>query len=206
MVASVVAIAGAGIGAYGQYQAGQEQKKMMQQQASVSEMEAAQIRASGKREADIIGQNQVLNEMRQRKQLDKDVGSMVGAYSTRGVSVSTGSPLDVIADSISNAELDIAIGAWNSKVTADTALYNTRVAAQSKMSQASLQRQYGTSMAKNAMWQSAGTLLSGVGTAAGRFGNEKGVLATTAPSKGATTIGGSPSYYGGFVPSGKWAT
>ena len=175
MVAAGAAVLGGIVGAVGQYQQGQESKKMYNQQASVAEQEAQQIRQSGQREADIIGQNQVLNEVRQRKQLDKDVGSMIGAYSTRGVSTNTGSPLDVIADSISNAELDIAIGAWNSKVQADTTLYNTRIGSQNKMSQASLQRQYGQSAARNANWQAAGTLLSSVGTAASRYGNEKKV-------------------------------
>ena len=173
MVAAVAAVAGAGVAAYGQYSAGQEQKKMAEQQAGVAEQQARQIQQSGQREADIIGQNQVLNEVRQRKQLDKDVGSMIGAYSTRGVSTNTGSPLDVIADSISNAELDIAIGAWNSKVQADTTLYNTRIGSQNKMSQASLQRQYGQSAARNAIWGAGGTLLSGVSTGVYRYQNEK---------------------------------
>ena len=172
MIAAGAAVLGGVVGAVGQYQQGQEQRKMANQQASVAEQEAAAIRASGQREADIIGQNQVLNEMRARKQLDKDKGSMISSYAGRGVSVTTGSPLDVMADSISNAELDISIGEWNAKVEADTALHNTRIASQQRMSQASLMRQYGQSAAKNAMFQAAGTLLQSGTQGYYRYSNE----------------------------------
>jgi hypothetical protein len=171
MVAAGAALLGGGITAYGQFSQGQEAKKMYNQQASVAEMEANQIRQAGVREADIIGKNQVLNEFRQRKQLDKDTGTMTAGYAKRGVA-STGSPLDAIADSISNAELEIDIGKWNAKVNQDTTLYNTRMASANKMSQAKLQREYGKSAANNAMWQAGGTLLSSIGTAAYRKQNE----------------------------------
>jgi len=180
MVAAGAALLGGGITAYGQYQQGQETKKMMNQQASVAEMEANQIRQAGAREADIIGRNQVLNEFRQRKQLDKDKGTMISRFAKAGVAF-TGSPLDAIADSISNAELEIDIGNWNAKVNQDTTLYNTRMGAMNKVSQANLQRQYGKSAANNALFQAGGTLLSSVGTAASRFGNQK--IGTSASQK-----------------------
>lgn len=170
---AVVGLAGAGISAYGQYQQGQAEKRAQEANARVAMQEGIMIQASGQRESDIIKQNQILNEMRQRKQLDKDVGSMTAAYSGRGVSVNTGSPLDAIADSISNAELDIAIGNWNSKVESDTALWNAKMGYQNRMNASSLMRQYGRNAATNAMFAAGGTLLQGVGSAAGKIGSAK---------------------------------
>jgi len=154
------ALVGGGISAFGSYQQGQETKRAQEYNASINEQESALALAGGKREADIIKQNQVLNEYRQRKELEISKGAIVGGYAKSGVSVGTGSPLDVMADSISNAELEIAIGNWNAKNEADTALYNSQITSSQKTSEANMRRLYGKSAATNATYQGVGTLLS----------------------------------------------
>ena len=167
------ALIGGGMAAYGQYQQGQEQNAMQRSNAAALGRQAALQRAIGEREATIIGQNQVLNEYRQRKELKQGTSAMNAAYSGRGVSVATGSPLDAMADSISNAELEISIGKWNSKVEADTTRFNARTGASNLESEAALRRRYGQSAATNAMYQGVGTLLNSGTQAAFRVGNQK---------------------------------
>jgi len=154
------ALVGGAVSAFGSYQQGQENKKAQEYNAAINEQESALALASGKREAGIIKENQVLNEYRQRKDLEISKGAIVGGYAKSGVSVGTGSPLDVMADSISNAELEIAIGAWNSKNESETALYNSQISSSQKQSEANMRRLYGKSAATNATYQGVGTLLS----------------------------------------------
>jgi flagellar capping protein FliD len=150
-VGAIAAIAGVGISAYGMYSQGQSAKKAGEANATLYEQEAA-----------VSQQNAVLTEAQQRKQLRYDVGTMRGGYAKAGVSVSTGSPLDAIADSIANAELDIQINKYNAKATEEY-----------KKSQARLSRVYGADAARTANMQATGTLLQGVGSTASRFGNER---------------------------------
>ena len=185
---ALLGLIGAGISAYGQYQQGQESKQASMYNASVMEQEASMARAGAERENEITRQNAVLNEYRQRKQMAYSIGSQVGGYAKSGVSVSTGSPLDVMADSISNAELEIQMGQWNAKNEMAMNTYNTEIGARNRESSAKLQRMYGISNAKNANYQAVGTLLSSGSKYGSALGNEK------VPSSGATTIGGSPSY------------
>lgn len=159
-VLAAVGLVGAGVSAYGQYQAGQEAKSQENYNAQVLQQQAAAQRASAAREAEIIRQNATLNEYRQRKQMAINVGSQVGAYAKSGVAVGTGSPLDVIADDIANQELEIQLGQWNAKNDAATTIYNAEIGAKKSESEAEMRRRYGRAAATNATYQSVGTLLS----------------------------------------------
>ena len=169
---AVMALVGGAVSAYGQYQQGQETKQAQDYNAAIEEQSATLIRAGAEREAGIIKQNAILNEYRQRKQLAMVTGQQVGGYAARGVAVGTGSPLDVIADSISNAELEIAIGKWSAQYEADITKYNAELAAKNKESSAELRRRYGKSAATQAGYQSVGTLLTSGTTAYSRLGKE----------------------------------
>lgn len=61
--------------------------------------------------------SQDLLEIQKRKVLKKQVGTQIALVGKSGIQFS-GSPIDVITDSISNAELDISIDRFNSEVTA----------------------------------------------------------------------------------------
>lgn len=172
-VLAVASLVGGGISAYGQYAQGQEQRQAQEYNAQVNEQESALARASGQRESSIIKQNQILNEYRQRKEQAIMTGQQVGAYARSGVAVGTGSPLDVIADSISNSELEISIGKWNAENEANTTLYNAQVASQNKLSEAQMRRRYGQSAATNAGYQVVGTLLTSGTSAYDRLSKEK---------------------------------
>ena len=156
---AVAGLVGGVMSAYGTYTQGQETKRAQNYNASMNENEAALTRYGAQRENDIIKQNAVLNEYRARKQLTADVGTMGSRYAKAGVTMS-GSPLNVIADSISNAELDISINKWNAENQVSVNTYNSEVAARQKESEAKMRRMYGTSAATNATYGAVGTLLS----------------------------------------------
>ncbi len=124
-------------------------------------------------------------------------GEQIAGYAGRGVSASTGSPLDVMADSIANAELEIAIGNWNAENEIATTTYNAEVGARNKESEARFRRLYGKSYASNAGLKSIGTLLSAGTMAYTQLSKEK--PRTTATVKkiggGAEIVGIAPPDY-----------
>jgi len=170
---AVLGLAGAGVQAFGQYQQGQQEKQMYEYNAKVAEAEAGATKAVAQREADIIRQNAVLNEYRQRKQQAAMTGAQVGAYAASGVKVNTGSPLNVIADSIANSELEIQIGQWNAKNEANATLYNAEIAGMKGKSQADMYRRYGANAATNAMFRAGSTLITGGTEGIWKLQNEK---------------------------------
>lgn len=150
-ILAATAMIGGGLSAFGQYKEGQEAKKVSEYNAQIAEQEAGVIR-----------QNAELNLFRQRKELAGVTGGQIAGYAKRGVSPTTGTPLDVIADTISNAELEIQIGQWNSEQEA-----------RRKENEAKMGRYYGKESAKLATTKAFGTLLSTGAQAASRFGTIK---------------------------------
>lgn len=161
-VTAVAGLVGSGISGYGQMQQGRAEQSAQNYNAQVLEREASNARAVGARESEIIKQNAILNEARQRKQMAINTGRQIGAYSKSGVSTTTGSPLDFIADQIANQELEIQIGQWNARNDISATKYNAEMSASSKQSEANLRRQYGKSATANAKYSGIGTLLQGV--------------------------------------------
>jgi hypothetical protein len=145
------ALVGGGIAAFGQIQEGKQAQEAQNFNASISEQEAGLTR-----------ENAILNEYRERKALRKGVGSMISGYAGSGVSVSTGSPLDAIADSIANAELDISLNKYNSEAEAKL-----------KESEAMQMRKYGTQARTGSYYKAGSTLLTAGTTAYSRFAKEK---------------------------------
>ena len=86
--------AGGIISSYGALQEGEAGYAAANYNAQVAEQNAAQSRAQG-----------IENERRSRIESRKAIGSLKTAYSASGVSMS-GSALDVLAESVANAELD----------------------------------------------------------------------------------------------------
>jgi hypothetical protein len=172
-IMAISQLTGAGISAYGTYSQGREANTAQSYNASVLEQNASTERAIAAREVDIIKKNAVLNEYRSRKALATTTGEQVAGYARRGVSVGTGSPLDVMADSIANAELEIAIGNWNAENEIATTTYNAEVGARNKESEARFRRLYGKSAATNANYSAVGTLLTAGTTAYSQLSKEK---------------------------------
>lgn len=103
---AAVGLIGAGVSIFGKIKQGK------------AEEEAAKVNALiAEHEADLVRQGAKLDEFRSRKQLRAFVGQQEAAVAQSGVEL-TGSPLDVIQDSLANAELEIAIDQFNSEMFA----------------------------------------------------------------------------------------
>ena len=61
--------------------------------------------------------SQALLEYQKRKTIKSQIGTQVALYGKSGIKM-TGSPIDVMLDSLSNAFFDLAIDKYNSEVTA----------------------------------------------------------------------------------------
>lgn len=90
----ILSVVGGGIGAYGQLKESEAQARASEYNANVAEMNAEQ--------AILISAQ---DERRQRIIARKELGSIRAAYGASGVSME-GSPMDVLAESTANAELD----------------------------------------------------------------------------------------------------
>lgn len=104
---AAVAVAGGVVKAYGQYEAGKESKKAYDYNAGIEEQQALETRTAA-----------ALNDFKKRKAVEYAVGAQQAGYAKAGVVTNTGSPLDVLTDSLSNAYLDIAIDDYNYEVAA----------------------------------------------------------------------------------------
>jgi len=172
MVMAGAALVGGAVSAYGSYTAGQDAKAQANYNARIAQEESGLIRANAAQEAGLIRDNAVLNEYRQRKQLEMNTGTQVAKYAKSGVAF-TGSPLDVIADDIANQELEISINKWNSKSDELRTRNLGNQQANLRSSQAEMLKKGGESAARAGMWGAASTLLQSGGTAYDRFRKEK---------------------------------
>lgn len=167
-IMAVSGMIGGGISAYGQMKQGDAAVEASNRNAQISEQEASLIR-----------QNSALDEIRQRKYLASTTGSQVAGYSARGVTM-TGSPLDVIADSISNADLEIQIGK-----------YNAESQARGAENQAAMTRWNGQQAQSTARAKALSTLLTSGIDSGFKLSNEK----IGYSKKGNTKIGESNGIY-----------
>ena len=103
---ATTAVVGGVTSAFGKFQQGKEAQRQADFNARISEEEAGLIR-----------QKSILNEFQQRKALRQVEGQQISAVASSGIEL-TGSPLDVIADSLANAELGIAIDKFNLETSA----------------------------------------------------------------------------------------
>jgi hypothetical protein len=94
-VGTIASLAGTGVQAYGQYQAGQDQASAQDYNAEVDRNEALAAK-------DKATQDEILSRERSRR----IIGMQRAAYGKAGVDISTGTPLDVMAQAAADAELD----------------------------------------------------------------------------------------------------
>lgn len=168
-IAIAAIAASTAMGAYGQIQAGNAAQKaatannaIAQQNAIVSDRLAANAEERGR-----------IAEQQQRMKTSALMGRQQAVLAAKGIDISSGTPLDILAQSAEYGEMD-----------ALTTRYNFAQEAAGYRQQASNQR-FGGQMAlfegKNAKtasrWQAMGTLVSGAGKIAGAGGGGSGPTA-----------------------------
>lgn len=154
--AIAASLAGAGISAYGQYQAGKAQKEMAEYNAKVAE-NSAQAEFAASRE----------NAKRQREMNLRHLSAMQRKLAAGGVEVSSGSASDALTTASSELELN-TLDLFREAEAKQVAYRN----------QAALSRYEGRQAYSAAKIGSIGTLIGGVGSAANSFfaGKSAGVF------------------------------
>ena len=103
---AVAGLVGTGISAFGIFEEGRQEEKAQKFNAQVAEQQATLTREAS-----------ILEVFKARKRLKALTGTQIAKFAKAGVAF-TGSPLDVIQDSIADVELDIAIDKFNREVSA----------------------------------------------------------------------------------------
>lgn len=107
-----VSLIGSGISAYGQYQEGQEARAGAQA-ASDAYLYNANL---SEEQAQAIAQKQVMSEYKKNVAKDEAIGHLQASAVAGGVVSISGSPLDLMTNSLSNAMLDISIDRYSYQI------------------------------------------------------------------------------------------
>jgi hypothetical protein len=126
-----------GLSAFGLFQSGQQQKAAANYNAQIAGQNATVARESG-----------ALTEYQQKKNLEAMVGTQAAQFAAGGVSVTSGSPIDVMTDTLSKGYLDIAINK-----------YSTELAARGYESQAAMDKYEGNQAATEGTFKAGLSLL-----------------------------------------------
>lgn len=152
-------LAGAGVGAYSSYQQGKSAEAQAEYNAKQAEAQAADAQLRGGIEAN-----------QKRQEVRRAIASQQTQLAANGVETSSGSGLTLMSDAAHEGELD-----------AQTAYANAMREAYGYQSQATAYRYSGKTAKSNAYGQAAGSLLSGVSSAASTW--KSGSASLTKPNK-----------------------
>lgn len=141
-----VGLAGSAVSAMGMIQQGKAAERAANYNAAIAENNAT------------LAKNKALaEETMVRNRTARQVGTAGAAIGASGITVE-GTPLDVLAETVQLGELDALTTRWKGTVEASGFKDN-----------AVLERMQGKAAMKNAQWGAAGTLLSGIGSAASGY-------------------------------------
>lgn len=108
-----VSLIGTGISAYGQYQSGVEGRNAGEAAEKAYLYNVALDEEKAKAEV----QREAMSEYKKAIITQEQVGEQVAAAAAGGVVTTTGSPIDILTNSLANANLDIQIDKYNSELT-----------------------------------------------------------------------------------------
>lgn len=104
---SVIKLLGQGLGAFGTIEEGQQASGAYSYNANIATQQAIAVR-----------NRSAITQFEKQKNLESLVGEQRAQYAGSGVKVDTGSPLDVMTDTLSKGYLDKAISAYNDEIAA----------------------------------------------------------------------------------------
>ncbi len=151
-ISAVAAVAGAGVAVYGQQQQAKAQNAMLNYNAKLREQEAADAQRDAK-----------IRATQQRDANRRFLATARAKGATSGVLQETGSPLEVMADNVSQLEL----GALEIERTGNIQAGQLRT-------QAVFDRMQGKSIRRGANYASAGTILGAAGSVSGNYAAYRG--------------------------------
>ena len=160
VIAAVASNAGAGLGAIGAIQQGKAASAAANYNAAVANNNAIIARQNAK-----LAQSESLaEEQAVRNKTARQVGTAGAAIGASGITAE-GTALDVLEETAAMGELDALTVRWHGDLKAR----NFQQQASGYESSAVLERMQGKAAQKNAAFSAAGTLLSGVSSAASGY-------------------------------------
>ena len=160
IIAGAIALLGAAVSAYGAIRQGQQAEAVGRYNATVAQQQAESARQAAAADAET-----------KRRQYERILGTQRARYGASGVIGSEGSPLLVMMQSEEEAALDVA-----------RVRYGGTAQAYGLESESRLSRFQGAFARRQSYLTATGTLLSGVGSAAGSYAKYKTPSTTTVPA------------------------
>jgi hypothetical protein len=164
--AAAATMAGAGIGAYGQYQAGKAQQAMANYNAKVQQQTAEYNNKLAQNAAIAEEQAQSVRSQQMRDDKRRMLSSQRAGFAKTGAAME-GTPLTVLAEQAGMMEHDILLAKHESDVRARTYRQEGAMGLWTGRSQAAMSRFEGSQAAKAGRIGAGATLLSGAGSVAG---------------------------------------
>lgn len=194
---AIAGLVGGGMQAYGQYQEGQAIGGAEEYNAAASETNALlelKNASVARQEIGIIRAKRKLSIGREKKAARKVLSTQEAMFAKAGVAL-TGSPLDVMQESLENLELDIMIGDINAEIEASrlqSEVEHRKILAEQERITAEQHRVAGREAKRAGKLRAGATLL----TSAASFGSK--MYAPKTPSPGTTMpTGWMPRGYSG---------
>lgn len=181
VASAVIGLAGAGVSAYGQMQAGESRSQAASYRAQVAENN----REIAERNAQLVMQAGDTAATNLGLKVRAKVGAQKAAQGASGIDVNSGSAADVRAGTEEIGMLDALTVRSNAAKDA----YGELVKATSEEANASLSRQEATYAEQAGEIGAAGTLLSGASSVAGSFGRYQNLYGSTASAAPRQTLG-----------------
>jgi len=188
-VALTLMAVGTAMDAISSIREGQTMSAAAKYNAQVAEMEAGAIQASGQFEQTALEKQSAFERTSIAREKAKTLSTQRAAYAKSGVRIDVGSPLEVMADTAAQYELDLAANRYNLALGKERIKYETSVGvARSKSEQA-----YQSLMAKEykraGYWKAGSTLLTGAGSAMALGGMGKTLKTAPAAQTTAAKMG-----------------
>lgn len=160
-IATVATIASTAMGAYSAIQQGQQQSAMFKYQAQIDKNNAVM---ADRQAEDALARGQE-EERKHRIKIGLLKGSQINAFASNGVTVDSGTPLDVLGDTAEAGELE----ALTIRNNADREEWGYRVQGSNYRNSASMQTAGASNAMSSGYTSAVGTVLSGAGTVADRW-------------------------------------
>ena len=177
-ISTIAGIAGTGMQIYGAISQGQQQKQAEDYNAQVARQQAEAYRNKLpiiEYQKEVVTEKGKLEEYRKRRAARFLRSEQVALYGKAGVQL-TGSPLEVIIDSASQAELDIMIDKYNTRLdlyNLDIEAYNAEVGARRAESEAQYKSYLGKQYQREGYFKAAQTLLTSASGYAMKYGGTR---------------------------------
>lgn len=147
--------------AYGQIQQGRIASSAAQYNARVAEMEAEAVRKSAAFEAQTLTQQSAIEKRQIEREKSRTISAQRARYAKAGVLVGQDTPLDVMADTAAEFELDLAANRYNLETGLERLRYERETGIRRSKSEAAYQGLLSKQYRSAGYIGASGTLLSG---------------------------------------------